>query len=399
MKLTKKLLCVALLILSLVCVLASCGSNDKEDTHKKPTNNREQYEEACALIESGNYEEAYALLLTIKDNKDAAKLIECFRYVPVESKNTYSDGFFEGQKIVLDSNNLPSKVTYTSSDGDEYSVYYLFDSNGNLIKESNNILTRELSTEGWTITYTYDSNKNLTQEKYVSGSDWYTYDYTYNPKGILFEEIYSNSSGSGEYVYTYNNEGKIIQKLYNDYTITIQYDSNGNKIEERETYNDGGSEYLTTYEYDKNGNLIREFTTKDGNYWYSNEYVYNVKGYLVEKTYSNAHLGTNSTYKYTYDVYGNEIKSEYRNEKWGDYSITETIYDAQGNKIKETCTASTSFENYTYTYSYDSNGNLIKVAYESEDYSDVMTVEYKLIYISYGWCDTYNEIFEQLIDY
>ena len=71
MKLTKKLLCVALLILSLVCVLASCGSNDKEDTPPKtttsskgeydeeipttPTNTSEEYKAACTLIESGNY--------------------------------------------------------------------------------------------------------------------------------------------------------------------------------------------------------------------------------------------------------------------------------------------------------------------------------------------------------
>lgn len=104
-------------------------------------------------------------------------------------------------------------------------------------------------------------------------------------------------------------------------------------------------------------------------------------------------------YKYTYDVYGNEIKFEFKDHKWGDYSITETNYDAQGNKMKEKCTSSTSFENYTCTYSYDSNGNLIKVVYESEGETCVITVEYKFVYISYGWCDTYNEIFEQLIDY
>ena len=104
-------------------------------------------------------------------------------------------------------------------------------------------------------------------------------------------------------------------------------------------------------------------------------------------------------YKYTYDVYGNEIKFEFKDYKWGDYSITETNYDAQGNKMKEKCTSSTSFENYTCTYFCDSNGNLIKTTYESEGSTDVQTVEYKFVYISYGWCDTYNEIFEQLIDY
>ena len=451
----KGLLCVMMLMLTLICVLASCGDDKDEapahthnfgewetvkvatctvegskerycscgekqtsaiiktehdynngvcticgvslDSNNPQNDKKSKYTEACALIESGNFERAYELLIEIGDYKDSAEMVARFRYVPIKSTLTYADGYYEVQELILGNNCLPTKQTYVSSDGDNYSHYYIFDANGRIIKESNQTLAREITNEPWTIDYTYDSNGNLTQEKYVSDDYWHSYDYTYNSEGTLIKESYTNSSGSDEYTYIYDNSGKLLKKEYNSYDVVYTYDSKGNLIKAEER-NDSGSNYTTTYEYDNNDNLIRKYTTDNNDYWNLEEYTYNNKNYLVEEAYTSSY-GSDSTYKYTYDSNGNETKYEYYDNKYGDYSTVVTTYNVNGKIIKEICTSSTTWENYICTYSYDSNGNLIKSTFESDGEIDVTTIEYKFVYIPYEWCDYYTEIFEEILDY
>ena len=86
---------------------------------------------------------------------------------------------------ILGENGLPSKYTYSDSDGDEYAEYYLFDSKGRLIKESDQKINGSIDNADYYTEYTYDQNGNLKQIKHENGDYWYKYDYTYHSNGKL----------------------------------------------------------------------------------------------------------------------------------------------------------------------------------------------------------------------
>ena len=56
----KRLLCAALVFTVATGAFVACGDPDDEPGDSEPQTNETMYNDACALIEIGEYEEAYA---------------------------------------------------------------------------------------------------------------------------------------------------------------------------------------------------------------------------------------------------------------------------------------------------------------------------------------------------
>lgn len=99
-------------------------------------------------------------------------------------------------------------------------------------------------------------------------------------------------------------------------------------------------DYTVDYEYDKNGQLIRQ--TIDGAEARIYTFIYNEKGYMIEKNGQSAVPEGDTLiwqqteqYKYEYDENGNQISHIF--EMYGEeYFKTTSIYNAQNQRINST---------------------------------------------------------------
>ena len=293
------MLCAVVVLSMLTGVLTSCANAEKEA----------KYNEALALIESGDYEAAYAVFEALDDYKDSETHLSRFVHFPtVINYDLYDRSGV--MTVTLGENNLPvrmvSEGTLGTKDGE-----YTYDEKGNMLKQSmlfngerlgydytydanDNMIKAEYTVEGAVTAvhdYIYDENGNLVKEIYTQEGTVvyeanntynqegyftkrilaypdmeYVYVYTYNEDGRLTTERYDDSAG-GWYVcdYTYGDDGKIEGFVYNDdqefqYTVKYEYDEEGNRIKEESIYADGTKDVLTR-EYDDFGNVTKEVNT------------------------------------------------------------------------------------------------------------------------------------------
>ena len=362
----KKWLSFLLIFVMLTLCLASCDNGNKKN-----------YNTALELLDEGKYEEAYNILVSLGDYKDAPTLVKRFRYIPVEIKCTeeYEDGKNDLYTLRLNENNLPLQLLLTESDSGQSVVNFTFDNEGRLVK----VVTTYSDGHQYTDEYTHDTNGKVTQKilTYDDGSKGIE-KYYYDANGNLVQEI--STSVRGEQTVT-------------DYT----YDANGVLIKEVYTYSDG-DKFSRDYTYDANGNLIKKAYASYYGYGTKEvfDYTYDVNGKLIKEVYT---IGSKKTIiDYTYDINGNIIKkvetySSVYTDSFGD------SYDKDYRQIKSVTTYAYSngeSNRNIYEYFYDTNGNLVKSIHTSSFGSITEKYRFRFVYVPF---DITDEEWEELWEY
>ena len=212
----------------------------------------ETYNDAIELMNSGNAVEAYELFSLLGDYKDA---------------NTY---FLVEIAEVLTKEDV-SLLASDSSVVEEYSVKYVYDSQGRLISKSSG---RDF--EG-TTNYHYDDFGVLINstgtEAWSRKSNGYTRDFTneYNEYGDIVKETFVYNSPDN---WTYTNGEKVV------YENLIEYNSQGQKVFQT-VYEDGELYCIYSYtnKYNSSGE-ISEIVEKIEYYGFSLEIIRTTKNYF-----------------------------------------------------------------------------------------------------------------------
>ena len=104
----------------LICALVSCGDE------KKST-----YENALALLEKGEYEEAKAAFEKLGDYKDAKEYLKHFHYFV---SGVQAEGLT--LKVSFNEKNLPSQCVITNGGGGNAIISVTYDKKGNVTKQT-----------------------------------------------------------------------------------------------------------------------------------------------------------------------------------------------------------------------------------------------------------------------
>jgi RHS repeat-associated protein len=279
------------------------------------------------------------------------------------SENTY---------FSFDLTNLLTTIVYLSDFANHHIVKYHYDSagrvkkiekvkdnNGNTIAQqfewdTNNNMTLFKDENLNSINYTYDSNGNLLTETDALGKvKTYTYEQTFNKVTSVKDENNRTTN------YTYDSKGnltRITDALSNQ--INYTYSSNGDLLTETDALNN-----TTVYEYNSHG-----YRTKITNPLSQVETTtYDSLGRIL--TYTNAN---NATLSYQYDLAGNKIKVTDALNYQSNYTydahnrelthtdansrVTRKVYNAAGKLIEEV-----NADNKSVIYTYDKLGNLTAV--------------------------------------
>lgn len=324
MKKISRLFCATLVFTMTMGSFAACGKGNEET----------KYNDARALIESGEYERAYAAFKELGDYKDSEKYLSRFVYFPTVANYALSDRS-GSMTIELGVYNMPSRMLTVGVEGPENAAYtkdgvYTYDSEGNL--------TRQAVTYNGTLLaydYTYDGNHNLIKAEYsVEGVVGAVNDYVYDENGLLVRESYR--------------EGNVVY-----YDFVNSYDVNGNQIKSEYQAPEGA--YVYTYTYNAQGYLVNEHGSVPSGDWYNVDYTYAADGNLTQGVRTE-NEGAICTTNYTYDNAGNCIKEE-------------SVYPDGSRE--------------TFTWEFDANGNLTKEQLTDTD-GTVETVDwqYALTYLT-----------------
>lgn len=318
-KLLVKLLSLVMVIIIATSCLVSCGEGENET----------KYNNACALIESGDYEAAYTVFKELDDYKDSEKYLSRFVYFPsVVNFDLYDRSGV--MTTTLGSFNLPIRLL----------------TNGTIDGEG------EYTKDGW---YSYDNNGNWLRQAMRYNSDFLAYDYTYDANGNIIKAEYTDGGAViAVHNYAYDENGLRIRESYEEngvvyYDYQNTYDAKGNLIKSVYEAEDGN--YIYDYVYNEDNNLVNERGESPDGYSYNNDYTYNDDGNMIKKVCSeNGEIS--ATLNCTYDSNKNCIK-----EEWNYPDKTKDVY----------------------TKEYDENGNLTK---EVHTYADgtVESVEWEYLF-------------------
>lgn len=309
MKKTSRLLCVTLAFTMSMGVLVACGQGNEETNA-----NETKYNDACALIESGEYERAYAAFKELGDYKDSQKYLSKFIYFPTVANFTLYDR--SGVMTVeLGAYNMPTHMLTEGFIG-----------------------TDAYTKDG---VYTYDGKGNLMQQAVTYNDTLLTYDYTYDDKNRLIKAVYSEA---GEEIsfndYEYDENGLLVREAYVEgdivhYNYMNSYDANGKLIKAESDGEEFDYEYTYTYndkgDWEQSTGRVLEAGTVV--YWYVNDYTYNTAGQLTKKVLTEDGEISETT-DYTYDNAGNCIKEECTYPD-GSKQVFTREFDANGNVSKE----------------------------------------------------------------
>lgn len=277
-KIISILLCV-LLLLGSVFTLASCNTDDDSDVDV----NAQDYADALAFLECGNYEDAQALFEKLGDYKDSAEYLSRFYYMPTSFEYDLI-GKNGTNEITYNDNNLPATETVEREDARGL-IEFIYDSDGNIITQ------------------------RVTNNGYVSA-----YAYTYNSQGKRIGAVYSDQDeNSASYVFEYDDNGNLIKQTYLGtdgitYEYYFGYDANGNMITQEGIF-EGISQYTLAivYTYDDNGRVISEVGTYSDDTQESYEYTYDAKGNCIKEIFTD-YDGFEYCYDFTYDDNGNMVE-------------------------------------------------------------------------------------------
>lgn len=304
----KKVICFLIILLMCLSLFACRDTGDtgsesvfSDALSTEDSGISEDLASAEALIEQGEYEQAYKLLYGIRQNEKAAELLSGFKVLPLKIRG-----------------NGTSWILYT-----DFKCDNTYDENGLLTGKT------EVSNHNCTevFTYTYDDQGRLITEKRVKKfegeSKSYTEynSYTYNEHGDV-ASLESSDLGFTyriNYEYTYSEDGKILSvtDLSSEETTRYVYNDAGQLIEK------ANESAVYRYTYDKNGNLIKETINEDYEAQNSmTEYTYDSDGRLIQTVTTSTHSGSkqSASCKYEYDEYGILVKEIHSDVERQDYT-------------------------------------------------------------------------------
>jgi YD repeat-containing protein len=285
------------IIIATSCLVA-CGEGENET----------KYNNACALIESGDYEAAYTVFKELGDYKDSEKYLSRFVYFPsVVNFDLYDRSGV--MTVTLGQYNLPCKSVSEGTVGRKDSEY-TYDSKGNLIRQAvtHNGMVAAMD-------HTYDENNHRIKVEYSeNGVVSIVYDYAYDAKGQLIREVYTEEGVVYyDYQHSYDENGNMIKSEYNapdaDYVYTYTYNADGNMINEQCNVSIGHS-YNVDYIYSADGKLTRKVRTEDGSPRYTMDYMYDTAGNCIKEERVYVDGATQSLVR-EYDAHGNVTKEVY----------------------------------------------------------------------------------------
>ena len=317
-----KVLISILLVLSCLCMLVACDSADHGTNSCVESDN---YNRAIALINSGDYAEAYDLLMQNTNYLDTKEILTHFTV-------QYGD-----QSWVAEMYNYEGIITQTITSRTEYE----FDSKGLILsaiqhgnesyqkitydydENGNKVLVQGYSQEGVLFSksvYEYNDKGLLAYEKHYSGGDKYISStrYEYDANGNQTLKDYDSSSGSFKEMWEYDANGNMTlhaleQYSKRQYKYTFQYDEHGNNILKYTHDSKDQITYINAYTYDESGNLLADAqyydeARRDKDQWSDKVvYQYDANGNLLKKEslsgYGNPTVKSSS--KYEYDANGN----------------------------------------------------------------------------------------------
>lgn len=288
------------------------------------------YNNAIQLLQSNvsaNENEAYHILTELGDYKDAKELLSNFQY-----------------RII-------AEEADSSIDSGDYLRFYEYDDRG--------LLTEKQYDGGATLSYRYNEDGKLVRE--IGSQNWITTDYQYNDNGIIsrIKRAQSRTVSSGNIDY-----------------LTTDYDDNGNPIKIKDEYN--GKVWTFVYHYAADGTIASvDCTVRETNQEYSTTVNLVDNGWELYPTPTDWGLIFKETN-------GNQITTYVFSISYIEGLVTAKNgvheFDAYGNPIQETTFDKQGRINSSYHYenSYDEMGNLTQTKRQAAG-SDIV-VEYNYIY-------------------
>ncbi len=327
----KKLVLMALL---LSLCLSACG--DEGETSQAPVLNNSQssissqspqedpFKEVNSLLDKGETEKAYNLLLGMEKTEDVLSMLDRFSVEPSNIKITYNDGSVDSLEFIYNSFGERLKETLNG----KIKVYNTFDTTGTLLSSA------KAQPDGTTFNsaYSYDASGNLVSIKESIGTE----------VNCTVNYSYENGKLKGE-TYNYANGLKI--------ECAFTYDDKGREISETTVYSNGKTESIE-YSYNGEGKLISEVFTDSEGKEEKVEYTYDGNGDLALEVHG-----------------GNEIQGT-KSDEWEIRTIQYTY--SQRSLIKIVCTIENqdgTFVDYSTQYTYNEQGLLISETREGSDYS------------------------------
>ena len=295
------------------------------------------YNNAIQLLESdvsANENEAYNILMGLGDYKNAKELLASFQYQMIAEEFIGDNGYMR---------------------------YCEYDKKGFLLEKIYDFDKSPSYSDGAAISYQYNEAGKLIKETGVQS--WSTTEYWYNENGMLnkVKDVQSRSS-TGEVRY-----------------LTTDYDNNGNPIRIDDDFN--GGVWTFNYNYEEDGTLstvdcTRSLTNREDsitvnlaeNGW---ELYHTINDWYL--TFKEINENQIITYYVTFDYFNGLVTTKER--------ICEL--DTAGNPTKETYFDKQGRINISYSYenSYDEMSNLTQIKRQSAGSDKVVTYNYIYGYI------------------
>lgn len=272
-----------------------------------------QYVQAYELVETRDYEAAYALFTQLGDYKDAAKEAARFRYVPVSCIGKYSGGNAmpnETTTITLNENNLPAECFISYDDGTQHTCTYTYNANGKLTS----IFCTDPEGELTSYESVYNADGKLEKETYRYFDGWNdVYEYSYNAQGKLVKMSIADSYGNHwKYEYSYDESGNMVRIVAedNEGSSSFDYIYDGNNVLAKIIECDADGHMVSTeeYLYNEQGKLLKIIKMVDGEVSDVTECTYDEKGRLLSEHYHDTEDGYTRSSEYTYTADGRTEK-------------------------------------------------------------------------------------------
>lgn len=306
----KKTMILMLCLLLGVTFLAGCSA---ADTVAGELAKQKAYSEAMRLLDAGDALQAYDLLQSISDYRDASEYLDrfVFRYDQVTIKEA-------GKTIEIyyeyDSYGRLVRSEY-SRESEYFPLYtevseYEYNDGNDIVKYTLKKSNEE--TERVTL-YDYDEKGNLIKLTNPTGS---CTEFVYDAQGNVIEETSMSVSGeiSMRFLYVYNEYGDVLSctradYMYGDsettytYAYEYEYDQSGNKIKMQ------AEGVLDEWEYDELGReIMYSRHAKSGmngvNDFFIRTTKYDQYGNYAERTSQKPSGTSTSVYERGYDHYG-----------------------------------------------------------------------------------------------
>lgn len=309
------------------------------------------YRKAENLVETGDYEQAYALFRSLGNFRDAKDRLDDFLWVC----DSYTvDDAVMGTKVTYnytydEAGNLSEKLTTVN--GKTTKTAYTYDDKGNelscVVSDADGITSSEKTT------YQYDANGNVVSAITVTMEDLSTEVlYAYDARGNRIWALKTVGNGtSEERTYVYDEQDNLIEARHGD-RVRFLYDTDGNLTEKISLNKDGKN--IGTYKYDKQGKLV-SMTSEASDATIVCKI--NRKGRILEREYQNFTPSSKETYAYDrkgnikeavverYDEETARIEYAYTYSKEGDV-LTETVVEGEQSHVNR--------------WTYDAYGNVLE---------------------------------------